>query len=156
MPGLAFQRTTPVSGEDTKSEEGTMPDWMINIVSLDSGEGAFVVDGLEQGQPLAAQRDDLVHWYNQTNDDHQPWKTDANYNPCAASDLSELIPAGQPSNNWDCLPPQVVNDPCSPSIDPGNPNNPPDPPTWTIYYYCNRHPDNEQERGSINIAAIGS
>jgi plastocyanin len=115
-----------------------MPDWVVNIVSSDSGDASFVVDfpGAKQGQPLQAQQDDLVSWYNQTNDDHQPWQTDSNYNPNNQSDLSDLIPAGQPSDNYNCTLPDAQ------------------PQSWAIYYYCNRHPDNAQERGSINLKAL--
>lgn len=115
-----------------------MPDWSIKIVSSDSGEASFVVDfpGYEQGQPLQAQQDDNVTWYNQTNDVHQPWQTDAGYNPNDVSSLSDPIPAGQPSNNYDCAQPDGSTQ------------------SWTIYYYCNRHPDNPKERGSINVTAL--
>ena len=115
-----------------------MPDWVINIVSSDSGEASFVVDfpGAKQGQPLEAQQDDLVTWYNQTNDYHQPWQTDSGYNPSDQSNLSDPIPDGQPSNTYDCAQPD------------GSPQ------AWTVYYYCKSHPNNPNERGSINVTAL--
>jgi hypothetical protein len=115
-----------------------MPDWVINIISSDSGEASFIVDslGAKQGDPLNAKQDDLVSWYNQTNDDHQPWETDSDYNPNELSDLSDIIPGGEPSNNYNCTQPA------------GSPQQ------WTVYYYCSRHPDNANERGSINVKAL--
>jgi hypothetical protein len=128
-------------------------DWSINISKSGTG-AAFIPDfpNAQQGEPLKAHQDDLVTWYNMTDDDHQPWQTDSNYNPCPNSSLSALIPAGESSDSYDCAPPTDPTDPCSPSIDPTNPPGPA-PQTWTIYYYCNRHPDDPNERGSINVAA---
>lgn len=122
-----------------------MADWLVNIVTGASGDAEFVVGlpGAKQGQPLQADQDDLVSWNNETNDQHQPWQTDQNYNPLLTegasgltSDLSGLILPGQSSDNYDCAQP------------PGS------PPQWTVYYYCNRHPDNPKERGSIQVAAL--
>jgi hypothetical protein len=63
-----------------------MADWSVNIIQTKSG-AAFVVDfpNAKQGQPLQAAQDDLVSWFNQTDDEHQPWQTDANYKPQAQS-----------------------------------------------------------------------
>lgn len=112
-----------------------MADWLINIVSSDSGEASFVVDGATQGQPLDAHQDDTVSWNNQTNGEHQPWQTNSSYEPFDQSDLSDPIPEGEPSNSYNCTSPD------------GNPQH------WTVYYYCSRHPDNANERGSINVTA---
>ena len=71
-----------------------MADWLINIVSSKSGEASFVVDGATQGQPLNAHQEDTVSWSNQTNDEHQPWQTDSNYEPFDAAPLTEAIPPG--------------------------------------------------------------
>jgi plastocyanin len=119
-------------------------DWSINIVPASSGGGAaFVPDlhGSHAGDPLQAQQDDLVTWNNTTDDDHQPWQTDSTYTPKAQSNLSALIPAGQSSDSYDCAQPNASG---------------PAPQTWTVYYYCSRHPDNVNERGSITVAAIAT
>jgi hypothetical protein len=120
-----------------------MPDWVVNIVKGKSGQAEFVVDfpGAQQGQPLQAQQDDLVSWYNQTRDTHQPWQTDSNYNRLRQSDLSDPIPPGQSSNNYDCAQPAV-----------GSP--PEQPQTWQVYYACALHPNNPNERGLINVTAL--
>ena len=118
-------------------------DWTIKIIK--SGKGAaFVPDfpGAQPGDPLQATQDDLVTWNNMTDDDHQPWQTDSSYTPNAQSNLSALIPAGQPSDSYDCAQPNNPNDPA--------------PQTWTVYYYCNRHPDNPNERGTIQVAAAAT
>jgi hypothetical protein len=112
-----------------------MPDWVVNIVSSESGETSFVVDGAAQGQPLEAHQDDTVSWNNQTNDEHQPWQTNPSYQPLDQSDLSGPIPAGEPSNSYNCTSPAT------------------NPQHWTVYYYCSRHPDNPNERGSIDVTA---
>lgn len=115
-----------------------MADWLVNIVTGAAGDAEFVVGlpGSKQGQPLQADQDDLVSWNNETNDEHQPWQTDQNYDPLDASDLSGLIKPGQSSDSYDCAQPS------------GSPQQ------WTVYYYCNRHPDNPNERGSIKVAAL--
>ena len=115
-----------------------MADWLVNIVTGASGDAEFVVGlpGAQQGQPLQADQDDLVTWNNETDDEHQPWQTDEDYDPVEASDLSDLIKPGQSSDNYDCAQPSGS------------------PPQWTIYYYCNRHPYNPKERGSIQVAAL--
>lgn len=122
-----------------------MADWLVNIVTGASGDAEFVVGlpGSKQGQPLQADQDDLVTWNNETNDEHQPWQTDQNYDPLntegpsgLTSDLSGLILPGQSSDAYDCAQPSDG------------------PASWTVYYYCNRHPDNPKERGSIQVAAL--
>jgi hypothetical protein len=115
-----------------------MPDYLVNIVASESGDAEFVpaFRGAGQGQPLEVNQEDLVSWYNQTNDAHQPWQTDSGYNPLAQSPLVDAVPAGQPSNTYPCT-------------QPGG-----SPQVWTVYYYCNRHPDNPKERGSIIVTAL--
>jgi hypothetical protein len=122
-----------------------MADWLVNIVTGASGDAEFVVGlpGARQGQPLQADQDDLVTWNNETDDEHQPWQTDQNYNPLdtegpsgLTSDLSGLILPGQSSDTYDCAQPSDG------------------PASWTVYYYCNRHPDNPKERGSIQVVAL--
>jgi hypothetical protein len=119
----------------TPTRRKLMPDWVVNIVSSESGEASFVVDGAAQGQPLEAHQDDTVSWNNQTNDEHQPWQTNSSYQPLDQSDLSDPIPAGEPSNSYNCTTPAT------------------NPQHWTVYYYCSRHPDNPNERGSIAVTA---
>ena len=115
-----------------------MADWLVNIVLDGQGRANFVVGlpGSKQGQPLQADQDDLVSWSNQTNDQHQLWETDSNYNPLGQSSMPGLVKAGQSSDTYDCA--QPVWQPAS----------------WTVYYYCNLHPHNPLERGSIQVAAL--
>jgi hypothetical protein len=119
-----------------------MPDWSIRIVASQSGT-SFIPDlhGAQAGDPLQASQDDLVTWNNTTNEEHQPWPTDAEYNPYpddqvqrgTASYLSDVIPAGDSSR---------------PSYDVVQPSNPA-PSTWTIHYFCKLHPSALTERGRI-------
>jgi hypothetical protein len=115
-----------------------MADWLVNIVLSPSGEASFVVGlpGARQGQPLKADQDDLVRWNNQTNDQHQLWETDSNYDPVSQSSLPGLVKAGMSSDNYDCAQPSWQ------------------PASWTVYYYCSLHPNNPLERGSIQVAAL--
>jgi hypothetical protein len=117
-------------------------DWTIKIIKSGSG-AAFVPDfpGAKQGQPLNATQDDLVTWQNMTDDDHQPWQTNSSYAPNAKSNLSAVIPAGQSSDSYDCASPSAKG---------------PAPQSWTIYYYCKKHPDNPKERGTINVVAAAT
>src|SRR5437588_3293844 len=112
-----------------------MADWSVKIVDIDEVV-AFVPDfpNAKQGDPLQAQQDDLVSWNNITDNVHQPWETDSQYNPKTSSNLSDTIPPRQSSNWYDCAQPAT------------NPN------TWTIYYYWSQHPSNEKERGTIEVA----
>ncbi len=132
-----------------------MADWVVNIVSVESGESSFVVDGSTQGQPLEAHQDDTVSWNNQTNDEHQPWQTNSNYEPLAQSDLSDPIPEGEPSNSYNCSSPDgnpqhwTVYYYCSRHPDNPPPPPPGSPPTYTIYYFCYLHQDRPKERGTI-------
>ncbi|HYX27883.1 MAG TPA: hypothetical protein VE863_04900 [Pyrinomonadaceae bacterium] len=123
-----------------------MADWSIKIVpapenEVCNGEGAAFqpnIAGYDVGDPLPAQQADSVSWSNQTDDEHQPWPTDANYNPLSeavvlprgsANYLSDPIPAGEPST----------------------------PAYWcaqagTVYYFCRLHPNMKCERGSIDVS----
>lgn len=114
-------------------------DWTVNIIQTKSG-ASFVVDwpGAQQGQPLNASEDDIVSWYNQTNDPHQPWQTDATFTKeVADGDLTPSIPPGQPSDNYSCVMPSAT--PVS---------------KWTVYYHCKNHPNNPLERGTIIVKAL--
>jgi hypothetical protein len=122
-----------------------MPDWSIKIVPAATGTGAAFmpnVPGAKAGDPLQAMQDDLVSWNNTTNQAHQPWQTDSNYQPLsdawvkAHPDLymSDSIPAGRPSR---------------PAYDVAQPGGVPPPGTWTIYYFCKIHPTVQSERGTI-------
>jgi plastocyanin len=112
-----------------------MADWTVKIVEI-NGVAAFVTDfpDSEQGDPLQAMQGDLVSWNNTTDNVHQPWETDPNYNPKTSSTLSGVLPPGQPSNWYNCSQPTTK------------------PRTWTVYYYCSQHPSNQQERGTIELA----
>lgn len=115
-----------------------MADWLVNIVIGPKGQAQFVVGlpNARQGQPLNADQDDLVSWSNQTNDQHQLWETDQDYNPLGQSGMPGLIKPGQSSDTYDCAQPAWQ------------------PASWTVYYYCSLHPHNELERGSIQVAAL--
>jgi hypothetical protein len=136
-----------------------MPDWSIKIVPASSGGGAAFqpdVGGAKPGDPLQAQQDDLVSWNNTTQETHQPWQTDSNYQPLSVAwvsahpDLymSDPVPADMPSSPaYDVaqpstfLPaPYVTNPP--PTAQPNS--------SWTIYYFCKTHPNRTSERGTIN------
>jgi hypothetical protein len=124
-----------------------MPDWSIKIVQAGSG-AAFVPDlyGAKPGDPLQTQQDDLVTWNNTTDDPHQPWPTDANYQPFPDSD----VPRGSAKYLSDVIPPQGSS---RPSYDVAQPSPVPPsttgPSTWTVFYYCKNHPDITSERGTI-------
>ncbi len=121
-----------------------MADWSIKIVSTKNGVG-FQPDlqGAKVGDPLQAQQDDLVSWNNTTNDTHQPWPTDSNYQPLFSENqananpdlyLSDPIPAGESS---------------SPGYDVARPDGDQGPQNWTVYYFCKLHPTAKSERGTI-------
>ncbi|HEV8432088.1 MAG TPA: hypothetical protein VGR95_01660 [Thermoanaerobaculia bacterium] len=100
--------------------------WSIMITS-----SGFVVDAFGQsGSALSAGSGDTVAWNNQTNDTHQPYTTDQNYNPIGPA-LCDPIPGFKSSTPGYVL----------------NADNPPE----TIYYYCQNHPTNTAERGTIVI-----
>lgn len=115
-----------------------MADWLVNIVLNNAGRAQFVVGlpNAKQGQPLRADQDDLVTWNNQTNDTHLLWETDENYNPLNQSSLPGQVKAGMSSETFNCTQPTWQ------------------PASWTVYYYCSLHPDNQLERGSIQVSAL--
>lgn len=113
-----------------------MADWNVNIEQTASGEAEFVIDGGQPGQPLEATQGDLVSWYNKTDDSHQLWQTDENYNPLGQSGLPGLIKPGLSSDAYDVAQPLWG------------------PSNWTVYYYCSLHPDNPKERGSVEVTAL--
>lgn len=121
-----------------------MPDWSIKIVQTASG-ATFVPDlyGAKPGDPLQAQQDDLVTWNNTTDDPHQPWPSDASYNPLPDS---QVLPRGGPNYLSDVIPAQGSS---RPSYDVAQPAGPPKPSTWTVYYCCKLHPKAVSERGTI-------
>jgi hypothetical protein len=110
-----------------------MPDWTVKIVPASGGGAKF--------SPSAqmAQQDDLVCWNNQTNETHQPWPTDDDYNPLDVSRSSPLYLS-------DPIPPKRSS---RPSYDVAQPSGSPPPANWTVYYYCATHPDRTSERGQI-------
>ena len=104
--------------------------WSVKITS-----GGFVVDAYGQsGSQLTAGSDDIVSWNNQTADVHQPYQTDQNYNPIANGALCDPIPGYKSSTPGYVLP---------------TPDNPPE----TLYYYCQQHPKNTAERGTIVLTS---
>lgn len=97
--------------------------WSIMITS-----SGFVVDAYGQsGSALNAQNGDVISWNNQTDQVHQPYQTDANYNPTGPQ-LSDPIPGFKSS---------------SPGYIPDTDTTP-----ATIYYYCKNHTN---EHGTINV-----
>lgn len=76
-----------------------MADWVVKIVQTASGEAEFVVDGGQPGEALVATQGDFVSWSNQTDDRHQLWQTDENYNPLGQSGLPGLIKPGLSSDS---------------------------------------------------------
>ena len=123
-----------------------MPEWSIRIVPVDpnnrSGSAQFEPQNAPVGQPLATWDGDTVTWNNTTDTAHQPWPTDANYNPLPVTPgttayMSDDIAARQGSR-----PIYSVN---LPKTDP-----PPQLP-YMVYYHCKDHPDDPHERGRISI-----
>jgi hypothetical protein len=132
-----------------------MPDWSIKIVPAASGGGAaFVPDllGAQPGDPLQAQQDDLVTWNNTTDETHQPWPADENYNPLPDS---QVLPRGSAGYLSDEIPPGGSS---RPSYDvaqpPGIPQGAPPPATWEVFYCCKLHPTVASERGMIVGTAV--
>ena len=127
-----------------------MPDWSIKIVPSSSGSGAAFqpdLQGYGPGAPLPAQQDDLVTWANTTGQTHQPSLTDSNYNPITPDPvrgtknyMSDPIPPNQSSRpSWDVS---------------GPPASDPKAQSWTIYYFCKLHPNEQSERGTIQASAV--
>jgi len=146
-----------------------MPDWSIRIVPVNSsdpaGPAAFEPQDAGPGAPLEAWDGDTVTWNNTTGAEHQPWPTDANYQPLTVNRgdpgyMSDPIAAGQASR-----PTYPVTLPPPPSPMPylvyyyywGTP--PPQPPpaaAYLVHYYCKNHPNEVSERGIIRVIAIPS
>jgi hypothetical protein len=55
-----------------------MPQWGIQIIPGDGGVAVFAPDvfGLNPGDPIRAQVNDSVSWSNRTEQVHQPWPAD--------------------------------------------------------------------------------
>jgi hypothetical protein len=115
-------------------------DWSINIIPAENSTAAeFIPDllGAKVNDPLQTGNADIVSWYNQTGDPHQPWPLQANGQPypdkeaaiAAGVYLADEIPAGRSSS-----PGYVTTGPASGST--------------TIDYICKIHP---QETGSIVV-----
>jgi len=110
-----------------------MPDWSIRIVpnpnQIADAPGAFT--------PQEARLGEIVSWFNTTQDKHQPWPTDSNYNPL----------------NVDATSPAYLADP----IDPGKSSDAYSLPVGvpyavgTLYYCCKIHP---KERGQITVKPV--
>jgi hypothetical protein len=147
-----------------------MPDWSIKIVPAPAGGGAAFqpdVQGAKPGDPLNAQQDDLVSWNNTTQETHQPWQTDWNYQPLSDAwvyshpDLymSAPVPSQRSSSpGYDAAQPSTFV-PRPKNNAPPPTNNPPPqvpqpPSSWTIYYCCKTHPNRMSERGTIIVSVI--
>lgn len=114
-----------------------LPDISVNII--DTGAGANFVP-----QARNTKSGKLLNWNNQTGEAHQPWPTDQNYqklpvSPGSSDYLSDPIPAGGTSKLYKVNPPD------------SNPT----AKNWTVYYFCNLHPDEESERGTIVVPPSG-
>ena len=130
-----------------------MPDWSIKIIPSSSGPGAAFqpdLQGYGPGDPLPAQQDDLVTWGNWTDETHQPWPTDSDYNPLPET---QVLPRGSANYLSDPIPPGESSRPSYDVAQPAasDPNSNP-PTSWTVYYFCKLHPDITSERGSIDAA----
>lgn len=78
-----------------------MPAWSINIVPGDDGVAVFAPDvfGLNPGDPLRAQANDAVSWSNRTEQVHQPWPANADWQPdTGGQGLCEVIQPWTASN----------------------------------------------------------
>ena len=126
-----------------------MPDWSIKIVASDSGIGAAFqpdLQGYKAGDALSVEQYDLVTWNNTTEDMHQPWPTDSDYNPLPES---QVLPRGSANYMSDPIPGGESSRPSYSIAQPTTtPNN------WTIYYYCKQHPDVESERGTMEANVL--
>jgi len=98
-------------------------------ITINASSPYFVADvyGTDPGDPLQAENNDVISWNNQTDDEHQPYQTDENYNPTGPA-LCDVIAAYQSS-----FPGFVPNGYTA---------------TTTIYYYCQKHTD---EHGQIVV-----
>lgn len=107
--------------------------WSIKITS-----SGFEVDAFGQsGSTLNCQNGDVVSWNNQTTQEHQPWQTDSNYNPTGPQ-LCDVIPGQINASSKPGYVPDLVD---------GQGNSIP----GQIYYYCQNHPLDTNERGILNV-----
>jgi hypothetical protein len=122
-----------------------MPDKSIRIRPVNpsdpEGPAAFAPQDKDPGQPLQAWDGDLVTWNNTTDAAHWPWPTDANYQPLDVKPgdlgyMSDNIPARQGSR------PAYTANLTSPT------------PPQRVYYYCKNHPNEQSERGIIEVIKI--
>jgi plastocyanin len=120
-----------------------VPDWSIRILPVNSshpaGPAEFEPQGERSGRPLEAWVGDTVTWNNTTDAAHWPWPTDANYQPLNVQlgDLgymSDNIQAKQGSR-------PTFNVGTQPAL---------------LHYYCKNHPNEQSERGTINVIPIPS
>lgn len=137
-----------------------MADWTIKIFVDDANGKTYFqpnLGGFTPGQALPTQQDDTVSWNNKTDDTHQPWPTDSNYNPIPDSTVRP--PTTPPTPNY--MYPLYMSDP----IPPGQSSNPAydillqnstlqDPKNGTIYYFCLSHPNEITERGTITVSSV--
>jgi plastocyanin len=103
-----------------------LPQNTINIVQ--SGTGTTFAP-----QSLNSSSGTPINWFNSTNDAHQPWQTDQNYNPKSQSSLADVIQPGQPSLVYTLPTPSTAPE--------------------TIYYCCKLHPTAVTERGTIVLSS---
>jgi hypothetical protein len=120
-----------------------VPDWSVKIVPVDpkkpAGSARFDSPGHAPGTPLIAEDGDVVTWNNTTDAEHQPWPTDANYNPLPSGPnlplyMSDPIPARDSSTPSY---PVTLDDATKPQV---------------FYYYCKHHPNDRNERSAINVS----
>lgn len=117
-----------------------MANWIIEIVPPGSkGKAGFLppLAGDKPGDPLQAQQNDVVTWYNRTKKTHQPWPLGPdgkpvpdgpNMKPGKPNYMSDPIPPGQASSLFFAL----AN-------------------VGTLKYCCKDHP---KELGSIIVTAM--
>ena len=113
-----------------------MPDWSIKIAP--AGNSATF-------PPVEGHEGDDVSWNNATTKPHWPWPTDQNYKPKQVNNksplyLSDEIAAGKSSDAYSLIMPKDNVDPQT--------------GIGTVYYYCKKHPDDPQERGTIKVKPV--
>lgn len=121
-------------------EVAAIPNWTVNIIPCGVEGAAFVpnIEGKQPGDPLQVTAGDLVAWINTTDESHQPWQTDENFNALPDAALVDEIP------------PHTLPRSCykTPPTQKGGPD-------VTIYYRCNAHPDDPHEHGTLIVKAPG-
>ena len=127
-----------------------MATWIIKIEpGADFDDPATFVPQLQPAgaEGLLAETGDLVSWSNATEDVHQPWPTDASFNPLTDAQVG---PRGSPNYLSDEIDPDHSSRPSWSVTQLTFPAPPPPPPVTgkTIFYCCKLHP---QERGKIII-----